>query len=526
MTFNAQKASLAIEPQPAVILNATGMVLLWNKAAEDLFGWTSPEVEGRPAVFLTPEGEKVVNTFQDNQDNGGKCLVNFLCRDGRELLLPMVLITVKGHYPGESHRLIIVLKKGDGDLEIVDSISRQRLIDSIPDSIHPDLQARVQFESLLSTISTDLIKASCRNLPPVLQNTLNAVREYFGADHAVLGYTTRREQDETQVITSQADYMKNPPESATETALTALFQHLNRTPYFRFSNLNELPLDWTRERNLAAKYGVTSGLWILLRTRDRDVGFIALNMRDSDRQWSMETAQRLRLFGKIMVENLFRGQVEHELAEAKIFQETILENLPIGVFAKNASDLTFAFMNGPARKLVGLGSNTEIAGRSNEDLFSPEDAQAFTSQDRMVLQTRKLLEIDRQAFTTASGNTRAIRTRKVPVFDKNDQARYLVGIIEDLTGQIASSDENIFLRNKLQEVSQSESMVQAAGSFTHDFNNFIFGIMGYIGLIKEMTDNQEILNCLEQILEGANRAADLIDHIQNIHQDLALKASN
>ncbi len=526
MTFNALKASLVMAPQPAVMLNPSGMVLLWNKAAADLFGWTGSETEGRPATFLTPAGRQALSSWRAKPDNLGQCLIACRCKDGREIALPMALIPIQGNDPEDHHCLCIVLKGDEQDQlpEDFRTISRSRLISAMPGHSQPDLRERLQFESLLSTISADLIKTRDSDLTPTLRKSLNAVRTFFAADNAILAFTIRKHQQGTRILTSQADYMEPAPEAASGLAPTALLHYLNRTPFFRFSHPRELPPDWTRERDLARRHGISSGLWIRLRTRDGHVGVIALNQREPGMTWSMDTAHRLQLFGEIMIGAMLRCHVERELAEAKTFQDTILDNLPVGVFVKNASDLTFAFMNRTARQLAGWDPAAAIAGRSNEEVFSPEDAAAFTAQDRKVLETLAALEIDRQAYTSSDGGTKVIRTRKVPVTDKDGNPRYLVGLIEDLTDRIASSTENAHLKQQLQRIRRSEALVQVAENFAHDLNNLLYGITGYTDLVKDMTDDQEILDYLDQVLTGARRASELVNRMQE--QQMVAESEN
>ena len=53
---DAQARLLEGSDQAVVVLDASGVVIEWNGAAEDLFGWSASEAMGRHVTTLAPEG--------------------------------------------------------------------------------------------------------------------------------------------------------------------------------------------------------------------------------------------------------------------------------------------------------------------------------------------------------------------------------------------------------------------------------------------------------------------------------------
>ena len=49
-----QRAEAAGEGRAVIATDVTGSILYWNRAAEELYGWTSAEVLGRNVVDVTP----------------------------------------------------------------------------------------------------------------------------------------------------------------------------------------------------------------------------------------------------------------------------------------------------------------------------------------------------------------------------------------------------------------------------------------------------------------------------------------
>ena len=70
------------------------------------------------------------------------------------------------------------------------------------------------------------------------------------------------------------------------------------------------------------------------------------------------------------------------------------------------------------------------------------------------------------------------------------------------------------LLTQLQKAQKMEAIGTLAGGIAHDFNNILSSIFGYAQLAQMSGDNQEKLNNhMNQILKGAQRAADLVEQI-------------
>ena len=130
-----------------------------------------------------------------------------------------------------------------------------------------------------------------------------------------------------------------------------------------------------------------------------------------------------------LMEDFHRAREQE--AEAKQYVESILENLPLMVFVKDARELRFQRLNRIGEQLLGKSRN-EMIGRNDYDFFDKEQADFFTDCDRKVLQEGRMLEIAEESITTPHG-LRWLRTRKIPVTNANGEPQFLLGISEDIT---------------------------------------------------------------------------------------------
>ena len=128
-------------------------------------------------------------------------------------------------------------------------------------------------------------------------------------------------------------------------------------------------------------------------------------------------------------EELDKSQAE--LINQNSMLDTIFKNLPNIVFFKDAKDLKYVRINTEGEKYFGL-SNNDAIGKSDYDLFSKDEADFFTKKDRKSFETKQSINIPEESLDTPFG-IRTLHTKKVPIFDENGQAKYLLGISEDIT---------------------------------------------------------------------------------------------
>lgn len=123
--------------------------------------------------------------------------------------------------------------------------------------------------------------------------------------------------------------------------------------------------------------------------------------------------------------------LEEQQSEHSLFLQSVLDNLPHMVFVKEAKDLRFVRWNKAGENLVGL-RRSEMVGKTDYDLFPPEEAAFFQSKDREVLNERVLHDIPEETLNTRNG-TRILHTKKIPICNEQGEPLYLLGISEDIT---------------------------------------------------------------------------------------------
>ena len=128
---------------------------------------------------------------------------------------------------------------------------------------------------------------------------------------------------------------------------------------------------------------------------------------------------------------------EQKIAELALRQsnkllDTIVENIPVMIFMKRASDLRFELLNRAGEKLLGYSRN-DLLGKNDYDFWPREQADLFAATDRKVLGSTEITEIPEEKINIANGEARYLNTWKIALHDEGGEPSHLLGISIDIT---------------------------------------------------------------------------------------------
>ncbi|MEO5342533.1 MAG: ATP-binding protein [Gammaproteobacteria bacterium SHHR-1] len=191
------------------------------------------------------------------------------------------------------------------------------------------------------------------------------------------------------------------------------------------------------------------------------------------------------------------NQMAEDIREREHFLQTIIDQLPLMLFVKEAEGLRFVHFNPAGERLLGIRKE-DLLGRCDADLFDPQQADIFSQKDREVLEQGRVLDIAEETIDTPKGR-RLLHTRKVPIKDEQGQPRFLLGISEDITEAKASERELRDYRDNLerlvaqrtQELEQAKTEAEQANrakseflaNMSHEIRTPMNGIIGMTHLL-------------------------------------------
>lgn len=223
---------------------------------------------------------------------------------------------------------------------------------------------------------------------------------------------------------------------------------------------------------------------------------------------------------RIKLDLRMRREVETHLQEAHSFMESLLENIPTMVFAKDAEQLRFVRFNQAGEKLLGL-SRSELLGKSDTELFPAEQAAFFINKDREVLAQGDVIDIPEEEIDTVHQGRRILHTRKVPIMDAAGRPRFLLGISMDITQERATQRSVLGLNEELRRhtellESSNRELESFCYSVSHDLRAPLRAINGFTRLLEEQYSSRldgEGTRYLRTICNASERMGRLIDDL-------------
>ncbi|HBE18496.1 MAG TPA: hypothetical protein DDW51_12995, partial [Cyanobacteria bacterium UBA11367] len=127
-----------------------------------------------------------------------------------------------------------------------------------------------------------------------------------------------------------------------------------------------------------------------------------------------------------------RKETEAQLRRTQAFLDSVVQNLPVGVFIKDAQKLRIQYWNKASEELFGYTKDRAL-GKNDYDFLPEQQAKTLRAKDRQVLQGSKLVDIPEIPIITPHQGERIIHAKKVPLLDENGTPQHLLVIAEDIT---------------------------------------------------------------------------------------------
>jgi diguanylate cyclase (GGDEF)-like protein/PAS domain S-box-containing protein len=132
-------------------------------------------------------------------------------------------------------------------------------------------------------------------------------------------------------------------------------------------------------------------------------------------------------------------KLSRQLASTKQFLESVLDNVPVCVAAKNIEDGRYIFANRAFERFSRF-SRDRIIGKRADEIFRPATAARIEAADRAALasaegQFRSEIEVERGA------ENRVLSSVGVVVRNENNQPEFLIALFEDVTDRRSLSQE-------------------------------------------------------------------------------------
>jgi diguanylate cyclase (GGDEF)-like protein/PAS domain S-box-containing protein len=132
-------------------------------------------------------------------------------------------------------------------------------------------------------------------------------------------------------------------------------------------------------------------------------------------------------------------KMSKELARAKTFLESVIDNIPVCVAAKNIEDGRYILANRAFEQFSNI-PRERIVGHRADEIFTAKTAKTVVENDRAVLESPNG-EVRSEFVVELGRGDRILASNRVIARDENGRPEYLVALFEDVTGRREMSRE-------------------------------------------------------------------------------------
>jgi two-component system sensor histidine kinase/response regulator len=443
ITTSAQDAIMMMDP--------SGRISFWNRAAERILGWTRQEALGQKLQALLappfcPEATRKV--FQDLEAIGlgqavGETLeLILLTKDKREIFVELSLSSVS------------LDGKGNAVGILRDITARKRAQEQLA-------QVERQYYELVNNLTVG-----------VYRNTAGEKGRFLEV---------------------------NP-------AIVAMFEAESKEA-FTAHNVSDLYVDPAQRKAFSEKItrdGFVKGEEIELQTLKgrRFWGSISAIMR-KDKMGQV-------FFDGVIEDITDRKRAEEHIQRERILLRTLIDNLPDAIYVKDtACRKTVA--NRADVQNMDRASEAEVLGRDDFELFPREAAAKFYADDQHVIQSGQPVLNREEYFFDAHSQQRWLLTSKVPLRDERGQVIGLIGIGHDITAMKRTEEELRQAKEAAEAASRAKSEFLA--NMSHEIRTPMNGVIGMTGLLLDTPLTREQREFAETIRSSGETLLTLINDV-------------
>ena len=237
---------------------------------------------------------------------------------------------------------------------------------------------------------------------------------------------------------------------------------------------------------------------------------------DKELEFTTQNGQKIKLESNIFIDD-FKGErslfiLAKEIENLNFIPEhleLLLDNIYTGTFIKDASG-KYLYYSKPLCKFLGK-SQEEVIGRYDEEIFPESIAENFKATDKIVIKSKvgKLYNDKINLF----GKEIIYETYKLPIYDENNNLKYIIGTCKDTSLQNIARNEIFQNYNKAISANTDKSQ-DGTYNLLNNISNSIIEHSNAKGLTIYIYD-KEALELIPYIkLKNAAKVLSRVDKIR------------
>jgi PAS domain S-box-containing protein len=237
----------------------------------------------------------------------------------------------------------------------------------------------------------------------------------------------------------------------------------------------------------------------------RIIGHLAI-LDDSPMSPEMQNLPALRIFASRAAAELERQQMERELQESHGKLRTIIEGTSDVIYLQDLRG-RYLLINPAGAEALQM-TEEQVMGKSDAELFLPEQAQILLEENEMVIESGNT--VMNEVTVTLAGETQFFQTNKSPYRDSAGAIVGVIGVCRNIT-ELKRSTERMKITERM------ASIGTLAAGIAHEINNPLTAIQvsAQTAIDSSQISGGEtiVAECLKSINEATEKAGHIVQNV-------------
>jgi PAS domain S-box-containing protein len=405
-----------------IIMDNTGNISHWNKAAERIFGYSEEEIINKPLhEIIAPK--RFFNNFHEK----------------------FTIFKKTGHGPAIRKTLeLAAIRKDNIEFPIELSLSSVKINDKWNAiGILRDITERKQMEEalehrvelkLITDISTSLINLPLDEIDIVIKNALKCIGEFNGVDRSyVLLFSDKKNK---MNITHEWCAKGIEPQISNMKGLDTLdfpwiMGKLNRSEIIHIPIVTELPLEASFEKEILQSQNIRSLIIIPMVYNGTPIGYLGLNSITEEKVWSKESIMILNIVSEIFVNALERRRTEEVIRKSELRFRHIVENMSDWIWEIDANGV-YTYCSKNVKEVLGYAAN-EMIGKTPFDIMHTDKREKTSALFAAIIKEKENIRNLENWIYTKNGQLVCMSSNGIPVLDDTGELIGYRGVNSDIT---------------------------------------------------------------------------------------------
>lgn len=252
--------------------------------------------------------------------------------------------------------------------------------------------------------------------------------------------------------------------------------------------------------------GVKTLITIPMIINEECLGFVGFDSVKVLREWNAEEITFLQVLSDLLCNVTDRKRTEEALRNREAYLKAIFNNIPYQMWLKDTQG-RFLAVNEAFASAFGFDNVDDLIGKTVEEIWEPEVAKRYRSQDEQVMASKRLLNLEEK--TVRDGVDHWFEVYRAPILDKKGTLLGTTGIARDITNR-KDADRALKKATEAAEAANSAKS-RFLANMSHEIRTPLNAIIGMIGML----DNTNLDIPQKKILRNLNTSSDSLFNIIN-----------